>query len=287
MLRKVRRQGGAQAPPLTPINIRPIGTTVENRYAVLHIQKCKSNVYALGRHIHRANTPHNADAERQHLNRHIIMPTDGNLMKAINERIADGYKGNTAIRKDAVKAISLILTGSHDIMKRIEEEGRLNEWVNANHDWLKNKYGPDNIVQLSLHMDERTPHLHAVVVPLTADGRLSAKEIVGNKRDLEKVQDEYHYSMLMSGFYDFRRGIRGNRVRHTDINDYYRNLELVKERKQDIMQSLPFLNSREKVNALSGKLVEDLMTLKQQKNEPQKDNFKPFKPPKRDFGMGI
>jgi len=241
----------------------------------------------LGRHIQRGRIPHNADAERVSLNRHIIAPADGNLMRAIKERIADGYKGGKAIRKDAIKAISLIMSGSHDIMMTIQEEGKLNDWVRANHDWLKKKYGEKNIVQLSLHMDERTPHLHAVIVPLTADGRLSAKEIVGNKRDLEKLQDEYHQTMLMNG-YTFRRGIRGNNVRHTDINDYYRSLELVKEQRRDIMSSLAFLNPGEKIKALTALLTDELMTLTQKKtNEAKKDNLNPFKRPKRDSGMEI
>ncbi len=45
-------------------------------------------------------------------------------------------------------------------------------------------------------MDEKTPHLHLCFVPLTADGRLSAKEIVGNRKNLVKWQDEFWQHMV-------------------------------------------------------------------------------------------
>ena len=45
-------------------------------------------------------------------------------------------------------------------------------------------------------MDEKTPHLHLCFVPLTADGRLSAKEIIGNRKNLVKWQDEFWQHMV-------------------------------------------------------------------------------------------
>ena len=42
-----------------------------------------------------------------------------------------------------------------------------------------------------VHVDEKTPHMHLSFVPITSDGRLSAKEIVGNKKDLTRWQDDF------------------------------------------------------------------------------------------------
>ena len=44
-------------------------------------------------------------------------------------------------------------------------------------------------------MDEKTPHLHLCFTPITEDGRLSAKEILGNRAQLSKWQDEFHAHM--------------------------------------------------------------------------------------------
>lgn len=56
-------------------------------------------------------------------------------------------------------------------------------------------------MDFTLHMDERTPHIHCVVVPLTVDGRLSAKEVMGDRRKLSELQDCYGKSCRTnSGF---------------------------------------------------------------------------------------
>lgn len=56
---------------------------------------------------------------------------------------------------------------------------------------LENEYGRENIVGAAIHLDESKPHLHIDVVPLTEDGRLSAKEIVGGKGKMHHKQSEW------------------------------------------------------------------------------------------------
>ena len=54
-------------------------------------------------------------------------------------------------------------------------------------------------------MDEKTPHLHLTFVPLTKDNRLCAKEIIGNRANLTKWQDDFHASMVEK-YPDLERG---------------------------------------------------------------------------------
>ena len=56
---------------------------------------------------------------------------------------------------------------------------------------LESEYGRENIVGAAIHLDESKPHLHVDVVPLTEDGRLSAKEIVGGKGKMHHKQSEW------------------------------------------------------------------------------------------------
>ena len=56
---------------------------------------------------------------------------------------------------------------------------------------LENEYGRENIVGAAIHLDESKPHLHLDVVPLTEDGRLSAKEIVGGKGRMHQNQSKW------------------------------------------------------------------------------------------------
>ena len=84
-----------------------------------------------------------------------------------------------AIRKDAVKYQTHIMSGSPEQMKKIEDNPELRkQWINSNLDFLKKEYGEKNIVRFTVHRDEKTMHIHAVTVPITQDGRLSAKEIM-------------------------------------------------------------------------------------------------------------
>ena len=54
-------------------------------------------------------------------------------------------------------------------------------------------------------MDEKTPHMHLCFTPITEDGRLSAKEIIGNRTDLTKWQDDF-FTHMVKKFPDIERG---------------------------------------------------------------------------------
>lgn len=60
------------------------------------------------------------------------------------------------------------------------DKEKLNKWMNANFKFMMDEFGEENIVRFVLHMDEKKPYIHCVTIPLTSDGRLSAKEIIGN-----------------------------------------------------------------------------------------------------------
>lgn len=53
-------------------------------------------------------------------------------------------------------------------------------------DFLSRKIGKDNIFAATVHMDEKTPHMHLCFTQITEDGRLNAKEIIGNGGQLTK-----------------------------------------------------------------------------------------------------
>ena len=62
--------------------------------------------------------------------------------------------------------------------------------------FLEKQQDSKTFISAVVHMDEKTPHLHLCFVPLTADGRLSAKGIVGNRKNLVKWQDEFWQHMV-------------------------------------------------------------------------------------------
>lgn len=189
-----------------------------NQFAVLHVEKCKGNLSGLGQHIDRIKIPSNADPARQHLNAHMV-ESDRPLAEDVNTMIAARYKGKKALRSDAVKALKFVLTGSHDQMTRIGNDPKqLKAWLVANRQFMHDRFGLQNTVRFSLHMDEHTPHLHMVVVPMTKDGRLSAKEVLGGPKEMKQLQSDYAEAMKPFGL---SRGLENSPAKHTDIREFY------------------------------------------------------------------
>ena len=164
-------------------------------YAVLHIKKRTGSGSGFGNHIDRIKGKEysykNADPEKLKTNKFfkINRYTDMKLTNAIEARISDGYKSNRKIRTDGVKYCTAILSGSHDDMIRISKNPDLfNKWISSNLNFAKESWGAENIVRFNLHLDEKTPHIHCVFVPITETGRLSAREVIGNKKKLQSTQ---------------------------------------------------------------------------------------------------
>ncbi len=196
-------------------------------------------------HIERKTVPKNADPTRTHLNRELVDFPDGvtDRTGAINHRIRTaGIKRK--ITPDQVRAIRIVLSGTHEDMMKVKDEGRLNEWCVDNLQWLHRTFGRENTVSAVLHMDEHTPHIHATVVPIVTGERRKAKkkQQAEGKRTYRKKTDAirlcaddvltreklsaYHdsYAEAMAK-YGLQRGIRGSEARHTTTAQYYRDLK--------------------------------------------------------------
>jgi Plasmid recombination enzyme/Toprim-like len=191
------------------------------QYAVLHITKFKE-LGGIGAHLDRQYVQHNVDDSRSHLNEELSLWGQMELNTAIENRIQEGYKKQKAIRHDAVLAVGVMLTGSHEQMKRIESDPNLfNEWKQKNYEFACENFGMSNIVRFSVHRDEKTPHIHCVFVPITEEGGLSAKSYTGGKEQLQAYQDDYVKVMEKFGL---SRGISKEITQeaHISTSDYYR-----------------------------------------------------------------
>ena len=212
-------------------------------YAVLHMEKTSGTDAAMSAHIERTIKPKNAVESMTHLNRELITFPDGveNRTQAIQHRL-DTAGLTRKIGNNQVRAIRVLLTGTHEDMERITNEGRLDGWCNDNLKYLADTFGRENIVSAVLHMDEQTPHIHATLVPIvkgerkrkkkeeqvkkryrkkpTDTARLCADEIM-TRAKLKSYQDTY--AQAMSG-YGLQRGIDGSEAKHITTRQYYRDL---------------------------------------------------------------
>jgi hypothetical protein len=213
-------------------------------YTVLHLEKAKGNDSAMSAHIERTIHPKNADASRSHLNKELIIYPEGvnNRTSAIQYRLDNAHL-KRKIGTNQVRAIRVLLSGTHETMKEIEKKKQLENWCNDNLNWLKETFGEENLVSAVLHMDEKTPHIHATIVPIVTgerrkvknkpemaiekykkknpnSNRLCADDVMA-RNQLKLYQNTYAMAMAK---YGLKRGIEGSEAKHISTAEYYRTL---------------------------------------------------------------
>ncbi len=241
----------------------------------MHLEKAKGTDSRMSAHIERTVHPKNADRTRTHLNRELVQFPEGvrNRTQAIAHRIETaGIRRKVSANQ--VKAIRILLTGSNKDMKQMEAEGRIEDWCNDSLKWIRETYGEQNLVSAVLHMDEKTPHIHATVIPIVTgerrkagqeeqngkkkyrkknpqDVRLCADDVMARHR-LKHYQDTYAQAMNK---YGLQRGVDGSLAKHISTMQYYK--QLVEQ--QDSLQ--------ENIENLLGLEEEAMKKLKQVKEE--------------------
>jgi 23S rRNA pseudoU1915 N3-methylase RlmH len=182
-------------------------------FAIMRCKKLKGmgSVASSLQHHFRERETANADPTRTHENGYWVGKTTDETMGLLRDRLPDKY------RKDAVLAVEYMMTASPDWWEKANKQQQI-EFVKKSGEWLIEKYGKDNVIAFGVHHDEKTPHVSAFVVPRTADGRLSAKEFIGNRDKMTADQTSYAAKVQDLGL---ERGIEGSKAKHVTIQQYY------------------------------------------------------------------
>lgn len=141
---------------------------------------------------------------------------DLTLNQSINKHLSEC--GITKIRKDAVKAVEILCTASPEFFNGNEIDDKLMAFCSQATDYINGKFGRKNVMSIDVHLDEKTPHIHYVVVPITKDNKLSAKTVCGNRKDYQQLQDEFSGKMKNLGL---QRGIKGSNAKHIEMREFY------------------------------------------------------------------
>jgi diadenosine tetraphosphate (Ap4A) HIT family hydrolase len=172
----------------------------------------------------------------------------------VDDRIEKGYQGKRKIRENAVRDCGFILSGSPEVMQNLDRKELLS-WAAKNYEFFGNRYGKENIVRCSLHLDEETPHLHLHLVPLTKAGKLSAKEIF-TPLEMKQLQTQYAKEMEEFGL---KRGIEGSNRKHVTTREFYKYLEANEMDAKEILDN-------PKAVEIVGKMLQQLQAEQQIKN---------------------
>ena len=128
-----------------------------------------------------------------------------------------------------VVADELLFTATNEFFKEMTKEDIL-DWANTCMEFVYNDLGytKEQVLHSVIHLDEKTPHIHCVVVPLvkkfdkrtnTERFTISKKQYIRDKIHLSELQDKYHKRLTDKG-YDLERGIKGSDRKHIKIKDY-------------------------------------------------------------------
>ena len=130
-----------------------------------------------------------------------------------------------------VVADELLFTATHKFFDNMSKED-IKEWADTCMEFVYEDLGykKEQILHATVHLDEETPHLHCVVIPLikkldkrtnTERYTISKKAYIKDKIHLSELQDKYHQRLTDKG-YDLERGIKGSDNKHIKIKEYKR-----------------------------------------------------------------
>ena len=188
---------------------------MRNQRIFFNVTKLKngSQITNAYKHNTRKGCCENADKSKND-NREIIV-RDVPYGEFFKDRVSSFDK---TIRKDAVKLLEFILSAPSKEKLAENPYFSIDGFCLLSKKWAVQNFGEMNIAGMHLHLDERAPHIHLIVVPMTIDGRLSAKEVIGPARRLSELQSSYAKAMEPLGLV---RGEKSSAANHVTLQEYY------------------------------------------------------------------
>ncbi|WP_278717549.1 MobV family relaxase [Bacteroides caecimuris] len=135
------------------------------------------------------------------------------------------------------QSVNLEKDADNSHLHRCEE---IEHWAKDLYGWCAKRYGQKNIVGFQVHLDESSPHIHALIVPVgqrTKSGRecvMWSAKFGKNRFEYGQILKDMHTSLYeeVGSKYGLERGdsIDGRNVQHLHKRDYIR--KLTKDAKQ-------------------------------------------------------
>ena len=227
------------------------------QYAILRFAKYKGpEIGHIESHNERtkekyASNP-DVDTARSHLNFHLVTPQRKYRAEAEKQIAEAGCR----TRSDSVRVVEALVTASPEFFKG-KKKGEIKAYFQEALDFIREHQDPKTIISAVVHMDEKTPHMHLCFVPLTADKRLSAKEIVGNKKKLTQWQDRF-WEHMVKKYPDLERGESASETGRDHIPprlvEEAVHLNRMKEQILKLMTDTNLLNKKSKMEELEALL---------------------------------
>ena len=208
------------------------------------------------------------DTSRSSRNFHLVTPQRSYRAEAEKQIAEAGCR----IRSDSVRVVEALVTASPEFFKG-KKCAEVKEYFTYALEFIRAHQNEKTIISAVVHMDEKTPHMHLCFVPLTEDGRLSAKDIVGNKKKLTWWQDEF-WKHMVKKYPALERGESASETgrQHIPPRLYKEAIHLnsLKDRLMELLSGMNPLNAKSRTAEITGLLDEYIPGVEKMKTKLKK-----------------
>ncbi len=243
------------------------------QYGILRFAKYKGpEIGRIEAHIERtkenyASNP-DVDTERSKYNFHLVKPNGKYRAQAEKQITEVGCRTRT----DSVRVVETLITASPEFFKD-KKKAQVREYFEHALNFILKHVPKERIISAVIHVDEKTPHMHLSFVPITEDGRLSAKDIVGNRKKLTWWQDEF-WKHMVKKYPDMERGESASETgrEHIPPRLFKQAVKLNKQREMlmSLLTEINPLNAKKKVAEIEALLDEYIPGVEQMKTKLKK-----------------
>lgn len=243
------------------------------QYGILRFAKYKgSEISRIEAHNERtkeiyASNP-DVDTERSKYNFHLVKPT-GKYRTEAEKQIAEA---GCRTRTDSVRVVETLITASPEFFKG-KKRAEVKEYFEYALKFILKHISEERILSAVIHVDEKTLHMHLSFVPITEDGRLCAKDIVGNRKKLTWWQDEF-WKHMVKKYPDMERGESASETgrEHIPPRLFKQAVRLNKQREMlmNLLTDINALNAKKKAAEIEALLDEYIPGVEQMKTKLRK-----------------
>ena len=177
-------------------------------YGIMRFEKCKRGDLNSRQHhnertkeVYKSNP--DIDTEKSKENYYLYHEEGKSYVRLCDEAIRE--HGCKRVRKDSTYAVEVLFSSSPEHMKSLTPSQQ-QRFFEECFKFIGEEFGKGLVFSAVVHMDESTPHMHLLFHPITQDGRLSAKDLLGNPKTMSKHQDNF-YNFMHEKFPELDRGI--------------------------------------------------------------------------------
>lgn len=206
-------------------------------FCIMRTEKRKrTDITGIQKENNRTATGYNNSVNRERSELNVPLIQSNNWTQDIKAEID---RAGAHTRSNSVVALDTLYTASPQFFDDKTQE-QTEHFFKECLQFHQERFG--HIISAVIHYDETTPHLHIVSVPLTQDGRLSARDVIGNRAKMSRTQDMFYEQV--GKVYGLDRGERGDgqeKKEHTSAQEH--KLREVKANKERELEELDAIKS--------------------------------------------